>query len=214
VQRQAKPTIVDAILPAKQDRSREKRDRLLRAGAETFALKGYDETRISDIAKAANLSVGTFYQRFKDKRTFFDALNEDFVLHASNEVELFFAEIDSDCTARLLLKSFVEMSRDFITQNVGYIRAMLTLAPREKGILDPLIVTDQLAADLLEAELLKRKLIKPGALRTGQVYFACGVMKKTLVVMTNNDSGPYFADDDKTIDELIEVMATYLSVKT
>ncbi len=214
MQRQTKPTAVNAILPAKQERSREKRDRLLRAGADTFALKGYDETRISDIATAANLSVGTFYQRFKDKRTFFDALNEDFVLHASHEIELFFAEIDSGCTARQLLKGFIKMSRDFITQNVGFIRAMLTLAPRENEIIDPLIVTDQLAADLLEAELLKRKLIKPGELRTGQVYFACGVMKKTLVVMANNESGLYRADEDKLIDELIEVIAAYLSVKT
>lgn len=213
MQDQNKSTITNAIRPAKQERSRDKRDRLLRAGAKTFALKGYDETRIADIADTANLSVGTFYQRFKDKRTFFDALNEEFVLETSRQIESMFAAIDTKWTARQILEKFVVITRDYILQNVGFIRAMLTLAPREKEILDPIVEGDNRAARLLEEELLKRKLVKPDKLREDQVFFACGVMKKTLVVMANNDSGVFRADEEQTIDELVEVMAAYLSIK-
>ena len=62
------------IAPAVQERSRDKLDRLLRAGLTLIEQNGYDRVRISDIAKKAGCSVGTFYERFGDKETFFNFL--------------------------------------------------------------------------------------------------------------------------------------------
>src|SRR5271166_5183352 len=47
-----------------QGRSREKLDRLLVAGAQLFGERGFDGTRISDVAELGGCSVGVFYQRF------------------------------------------------------------------------------------------------------------------------------------------------------
>jgi AcrR family transcriptional regulator len=43
------------------------RDRLLSAAATVFARKGYELTRVEDIAKAAKTSYGNFYRHFRNK---------------------------------------------------------------------------------------------------------------------------------------------------
>ena len=45
----------------------ETRDRLLRAAADTFARRGYDGTRVADIATAADVSNGALYAHFGSK---------------------------------------------------------------------------------------------------------------------------------------------------
>ncbi|GAA3422715.1 TetR/AcrR family transcriptional regulator [Streptosporangium vulgare] len=45
----------------------ETRERLLRAAAESFALRGYDGTRVADIAAAAGVSNGALYAHFGSK---------------------------------------------------------------------------------------------------------------------------------------------------
>lgn len=53
----------------KQKRSIRTRERLLEAARRYFAERGYRETQSGDIAQAAGVSVGTFYEYFSDKRT-------------------------------------------------------------------------------------------------------------------------------------------------
>ncbi|MEM6339932.1 MAG: TetR/AcrR family transcriptional regulator [Pseudomonadota bacterium] len=65
---------VVGIAPAVQERSRDKVDRLLKAGLMLIEQNGYDRVRISDVAQEAGCSVGTFYERFGDKETFFNFL--------------------------------------------------------------------------------------------------------------------------------------------
>ncbi len=68
------------VLPAKQDRSRQTRDRLLAAGRELLEQGGFEETSIAQVARQAGCSVGSFYVRFADKRAFYKA-----VISAFNE---------------------------------------------------------------------------------------------------------------------------------
>lgn len=65
-----------ALFPAREDlprvpqqaRSREKRADILNAAALMFAERGYAGTTSDDIAAAAGVSVGTFYNYFRNKR--------------------------------------------------------------------------------------------------------------------------------------------------
>jgi AcrR family transcriptional regulator len=71
--------LVAALFPAMEDvprvpqqaRSRGKRDVLLQAAAKLFAERGYATTTADDIAAAAGVSVGTFYNYFRHKRQIF-----------------------------------------------------------------------------------------------------------------------------------------------
>jgi AcrR family transcriptional regulator len=55
-------------------RGRNTRRKLLDAGAQVFATKGYHGTRVDDIVKVAHTSHGTFYLYFPNKEELFRAL--------------------------------------------------------------------------------------------------------------------------------------------
>ncbi|HXJ36263.1 MAG TPA: TetR/AcrR family transcriptional regulator [Candidatus Eisenbacteria bacterium] len=55
------------------------RQELLAAAVGVLAKKGFHDTKIADIASAADVGVGTFYLHFETKDALFDALVEDTV---------------------------------------------------------------------------------------------------------------------------------------
>src|SRR6185503_12227529 len=59
-------------------RGRTRRE-LLAAATTVLAEKGFHDTKISDIAAAADVGVGTFYLHFPDKETLFDAVVDETV---------------------------------------------------------------------------------------------------------------------------------------
>jgi AcrR family transcriptional regulator len=65
-----------AVAPARELRARGQatRNRLLDAGVEAFAAKGYHATRVDDVVKLARTSHGTFYLYFANKEALFAAL--------------------------------------------------------------------------------------------------------------------------------------------
>lgn len=58
-------------------RGQQTRRRLLDAGVEVFATRGYHTARVDDIVKVAKTSHGTFYLYFANKEDLFRALAED-----------------------------------------------------------------------------------------------------------------------------------------
>ena len=50
---------------------KEKRDRVLRAALEEFAENGFENTSIQQIAKKAQISVGSIYKYFQNKESLF-----------------------------------------------------------------------------------------------------------------------------------------------
>ena len=74
-----------------QARSRQKRDALLAAAARLFEERGYEATTADDIAAAADVSIGTFYSYFHNKRQVFLTLYNDCM---QSVFELGIAELD------------------------------------------------------------------------------------------------------------------------
>lgn len=60
--------MAESIREPKQKRSIEKKERIIRAGYDLFAEKGYFNTNTAEIAKAAGVSTGIVYGYFHDKR--------------------------------------------------------------------------------------------------------------------------------------------------
>lgn len=116
---------MDGVLPASQARSRDARDRLLRAGEAVFAKIGYDSAHVSDITAAAGCSVGSFYRRFRDKEAFFKALHHRFSeLNAVNGVQ-FFEKSEWQARASAdVIRAFVRNSLTFLKSNSGFFRAL------------------------------------------------------------------------------------------
>lgn len=58
----------------RQQRSIEKKEKILRAGYEIFCEKGYHNTNTAEIAKRAGVATGSVYSYFKDKKSIFLAM--------------------------------------------------------------------------------------------------------------------------------------------
>ncbi len=63
-------------LPARELKKREKRERLLNASLALFREKGYEQTRVADITRAAGVAKGTFFNYFPTKERVLLALGE------------------------------------------------------------------------------------------------------------------------------------------
>ncbi|MDP7021558.1 MAG: TetR/AcrR family transcriptional regulator [Candidatus Krumholzibacteria bacterium] len=61
----------------KAKKSPEKRERIIRAAKQAFSSQGFYRTRISDIAKAANVADGTVYVYFEGKEQLLSSIFEE-----------------------------------------------------------------------------------------------------------------------------------------
>ena len=190
-----------AIRPALQQRSQEKRDRLVRAGISIFAQKGYEQTRVADLAEAAEISIGVFYQRFRDKRGFFDALEAVFVERGKKNWDRYFELADPNASARQTFESLVSSLARLIARNIGFQRALISVGHHNKDVVSSAAVLDIYGAEKLEHFMIKRKFTTKAKLRPNQVYFALSTVTKSLTVMALNNAGPFYAQDDETIIE-------------
>jgi len=68
----------DSVRMPVQARSRQTRERIITAGRELFARKGYQRTGVKEIARAAGVAVGSFYAYFPDKPALFLEITEGY----------------------------------------------------------------------------------------------------------------------------------------
>ncbi len=60
-----------------QQKKDEKKQHILDCATHVFAAKGYNDTSVRDIVEAADISTGSFYFYFKNKRELFEALRQE-----------------------------------------------------------------------------------------------------------------------------------------
>lgn len=200
------------VRPALQQRSREKRDRLIRAGIAAFARDGYESARVVDIVRDAGISVGVFYQRFKDKRGFFDALEQEFVERGKANWDRFFERADPEWSAQQLLERLMRNLGRVIEDNIGFFRALITLGHHDKSVVGPGVELDRYGAARLQEYLVARGLIDPSRIDKDDVYFALATIHKSLVMTAAMAAGPYRASEPRTARKLARMLAGYLDI--
>ncbi|MFG6198392.1 TetR family transcriptional regulator [Nonomuraea sp. JJY05] len=146
----------------------ETRERLLKAAAEVFAARGYDGTRVADIAAAAGVSNGALYAHFGSKA---DLLVAALRAHGRRILANLFAADPHRSAAELLLvlgrrlprpreaagylvvealvaarrdEDVARPMRDYVGERAGWI-AELVRAGQGDGELDPGLSPDALA---------------------------------------------------------------------
>jgi AcrR family transcriptional regulator len=79
---------IRALPPNRFERRRERtRQELLAAATRVLAEKGLHDTKVADIAAAADVGVGTFYLHFPTKDALFDAVVDDTVARLKRTVD-------------------------------------------------------------------------------------------------------------------------------
>jgi AcrR family transcriptional regulator len=146
----------------------ETRERLLRAAADVFAERGYDGTRVADIAAAAGVSNGALYAHFPSKA---DLLVDALRTHGRRLLaDLFAADPDRSITDLLLAigrwlprrrdprgylivealvaarrdPDVARPMRDYIGERSGWLSGLVRLA-QAGGELDPVLSPNALA---------------------------------------------------------------------
>jgi AcrR family transcriptional regulator len=62
-----------------QERKDAKRQHILDSAAKVFAIKGYHQTKVTDILDEANISTGSFYFYFNNKEELFEILYDEMI---------------------------------------------------------------------------------------------------------------------------------------
>ena len=200
------------IRPALQQRSQDKRDRLIKAGITMFAVKGYEMTRMGDIADEAGVSVGVLYQRFKDKRALFDAIETEELVRARKKWALFFQRADPDWTIYELMESLFAGIAQTHRKELGFFQTYITLGFHDKSVVEPGIAIDVSNAEDLEAYLIEHQLVAEKKLRKNQIYFALTTVNKTLLSLASTGGGPYKATDRQAAKEFALMFCRYLDL--
>ena len=70
----ARPAAAKSAPDARTARGLERRDAILAAALEEFSARGFEATRLDDVAARASIAKGTIYLYFRDKETLFQEL--------------------------------------------------------------------------------------------------------------------------------------------
>jgi len=170
-----------ALAPSRRERRKaETRDRLLGAARALFATDGYDATRPQDIARAADVAIGTFYVHFSDKRAAFLAFTEAAAHELMERIRARSADA-SGFEARL--RASLEAILEFSSENPG----VLAAAFADEAVLaaastSDVSLRDRLAQSLAEGlrEGMRRRELRRDYDATAIAHAIVGLMQQGL----------------------------------
>ncbi|WP_293368677.1 TetR/AcrR family transcriptional regulator [Phenylobacterium sp.] len=200
--------------PAYQQRSRQQRDRLLKAGERVFAEKGFWQAHVADIAKRAACSVGSFYRRFQDKEAFFLSLQTDMAAHGEVNIARFFD--DPACLTDPLLQVFIRLVRNTARTMKGiegYYRALFELSLRGHDVWPPMRRIEILEAHRI-VELLRQRGAAPADPALGdRAHLAIRMLHGQIISAMLHGPGPFAVEDPRLHDELALMLFRYLGLE-
>lgn len=200
----------DWARPAYQNRSREQRDRILKAGERVFAEAGFWQAHVADIARRAGCSVGSFYRRFRDKEALFFALQSFMAERAEANIAAFFA--DPACRTEpldVVMRRLVMNSARTMQRIEGYFRALFELSLRGHDVWPSMRRLEVFEAEQLLALLRERGLETPPGLQE-RAHLAIRMMHGQLISQLLHGPGPFEFGDPRLVDELALLLTRFL----
>jgi AcrR family transcriptional regulator len=198
--------------PAYQARSRQQRDRLLKAGERVFAELGFWQAHVADIARRAGCSVGSFYRRFQDKEAFFFALQADMAAHAEANIDRFFE--DPACREEPLAVVFRRLARNTARTMKGiegYYRALFELSLRGQDVW-PLMRRLEVIEARHVVTLLQVRGVPVDQGKQDAAHLAIRMMHGQIISNMLHGPGPFSVDDPRLHDELGRMLVRYLGL--
>lgn len=131
------PSIRPWSLPARQQRSRATRDRLLVAAESIIREKGEPDIAMSDVAARAGCSVGALYRRFEDKEALLHALHDRWVSESRGALEsLLDPKRWEGMRIEEILDAYLHLATRITHIRAGLSRASLLMALRDPSFAD------------------------------------------------------------------------------
>ncbi|HVV93163.1 MAG TPA: TetR/AcrR family transcriptional regulator [Hyphomicrobiales bacterium] len=188
----------DGVLPAKQRRGRDTRDRLLEAGHALSAMRDIDTITVAEVARLAGCSVGAFYQRFRDKDAFFGVLVAQYLAEVRAATLALFADCEDDRLIGLLVARTVERFR----RHAGLIRSATRRRMDDDALWEPIRASGHFVADQMIGWLAGRRGRPLAAADEIRVRFAFQILFGTLNNAVINRPGPLVLEDEAFVHQL------------
>ena len=192
------PLGFDGVHPVRQTRGRRTRDALLNAGQKLIAKHAIDALAVADIARAADCSVGAFYQRFRDKTAFFRALVAQYLADGRAATLALYVNHDGDP----LVHALVVETADRFRRYAGLIRSAIRMRMDDSTIWDPIRTSGHFNAGRFLEWLSARHGRALTADEELAVRFAFQMLYGTLNNAIINQPGPFDIDDPAFVAQL------------
>jgi AcrR family transcriptional regulator len=123
-----------AIRKPQQQRSIEKRNRIIEAGFQLFCEKGYHNTNTAEIAKLAGVSTGIVYSYFEDKKDIFKYTFEAYEKSVTSPIYEKLSTIEKPIDLPALVKQIIIMMTKSHTLGKSVHEEMQALSHTDKDI--------------------------------------------------------------------------------
>lgn len=163
------------------EKQKKKKLRILREATRLFSFKGYDDTTVSQIAKASEVSFGSVFTYFETKEALFQAV----ITEPFNRIREQFSELDNqgEITAEYLNR-MVEQHIQFFVRERPYLQLIQQILGNPERFPELLDSLNQISDYVLNAVvgLVKRGQkeqllddIDPEIVATGYISFLIGM---------------------------------------
>lgn len=208
----AEPDDLAGVTPARQARSGATFRALLKAGRDALEAGSLDAMTISDIARAANTSVGAFYGRFETKEAFFSAIQQTTIAEIWTGMQAMLEALDArDATAAEILESIAGFWVGFFRANRGLYVAAFKHASAQPGAWTPFKRLGWSGSALIVEKVLPR--IPGGQVDDLQVRLAMQFVNGLLVNATINDPGPVTLHDPNMEEHVARFLCSFLGIE-
>ena len=194
-----------------QPRAQATRDGLLAVGRTLLATRDFDTLSIAELAAAQQLSVGSFYGRFRDKEAFFAVLQQQVTAEWLQQADALLHQRPWRSAAQLVA-AFCRLAVDTFRRDAGFFRAALKHASTQPESWTPVKQTGLAVAERFEAVLAPLLLHGGATERSLRIRFAVQMLYGTGVNAVLNDPGPLRLSDPRLERELARVMGLYLGL--
>ncbi len=208
----AEPDDLAGVTPAWQVRSGATFRALLKAGRDALDAGSLDAMTISDIARAANTSVGAFYGRFENKEAFFSAIQQTTIAELWEGIQAMLQALEArEASAVEFLEAIAGFWVNLYRANRGLYVAAFKHASAQPGAWTPFKRLGWSASALIVEKVLPR--IPGGQVDDLQIRLAMQFVNGLLVNATINDPGPVTLHDPNMEEHVARFLCSSLGIE-
>lgn len=149
----------------KQERSIEKKNKIIQAGYELFSEAGYYGTNTQEIAKRAGVSTGIVYGYFKDKRDILICVLNIYIERVSKSLMDIMQDLRAPLDFKKAASSVVQKTIEMHTENAKLHNALHSLSATDELVQNEFIaletrITERISCRLKELGVPEKALIE------------------------------------------------------
>ena len=205
---------IKGVKPALQLRSRQRRDNLLKAGMELLKENTILNLSIIDLTAHCGYSVGTFYSRFVDKQSFFQAVQKAAVDLVLERMEKNFFHVDwSNRPNEEIYQTYIDTLVDTVVEHThGVVKESLTYVDKDENFWSPMrACADEISIYFMQA-IQPRFLQDDPKKSYNTAAFALQMMYATMAYATTGDHGPRRMDQPEFKEDLLRMFQLYIAI--